>query len=115
MKQFLKDNWLQIIMVIALFVIMIFIFQKRYNSDELNAYKIKQLEDKISPLEKEIDSLKLILKHTDNSVNNHFDSLLKASIDANQKTIYELKRQKTLVNTANFSSDDLKSYFSNLK
>ena len=115
MKYWLKNNWIQLVLVAAIVIMFIFIFQKRNNPNDLNEYILKQKADSIVLIRKERDSLQLIMDITQDSIVNHLDSLLHVAIDKQNKTLYELQKQREVIAIPNYGSDSLRQYFSNLR
>lgn len=113
---FIKNNWLSLIVLAAcLTVILIFLYQKKSDSGDLNAYKLQELSDQLKTITHERDSLQKSLDASQDSIVNHLDSLLHVQVDNQDKILYALQHQRDNIPVPNYGTDTLRSYFSKLR
>ena len=115
MKQWLKDSLPYIILIVCVSAIIYFIFHKGKSSDDLNAYKIEQLNEQLKIVLHERDSIQKELDITQDSVVNHIDSLLHVQGETQNKILNELNKKRETISVPNYGSDTLRYYFSRLR
>lgn len=114
MKEWIYKNWAVVLLIICIGVIGYVLGRNKTPDYSLYQYKYEQAQDSIKIVKKIIDSLTNSIQYDENKEVNRLDSLLQSSIEANEKTIYALKHQKSNINTDILSAADLQRYFSKI-
>lgn len=116
MKDWLKENILGLLILVGIVsLIAIILFQKPRNNDAFYEYQLKQARDSAKGYQPAIDSLTKIVNAKPDKDYAHSDSLSNVSIEATNKILYELKKQRQAINTDTLYSKQLLEYFSRLK
>ncbi len=115
MKEWFLKNWSQVVVIIGVGLIIYFIFHKSPDVSEVNQYKINELNEQINIKNHIIDSLTNTLVDIHSTEHQRDDSIAKATLDAINKTVYELRQKKAVINTDTLSSTQLRDFFSALR
>lgn len=116
MKEWLSKyglSWAILIGIVSLIVIII--TQPKQNNDSLYQYQLQQARDSAKQLQPYIDSLTKVINKKDDQDYAHLDSVLHSDIEANTKTVYELKKNREKINTDTLTSSDLLRFYSSLR
>lgn len=114
MKDWLKQNTIGILILVGVVsLIVIVLFQKPVNNNAFYESELKRARDSSKLYQPTIDSLLKVVNTKDKDY-THSDSLVHANIEATNKILYELRKQKESINTDTLSSANLVRYFSTL-
>lgn len=122
MKKFI-DTWgvyivIFLLLLIAFFVILTFRKTSGQKSEGDYTEKVELLERERQAIIKERDALQQVLNQRDSTIKvlNRVDSMLDKTISSNNKTIYEITKQREALNRfQHLTSDELKKFFTDLR